>query len=104
MWHIDLRNAIEIADAAIHDEPVDDCSLHDVVEQVIAKNRAVTFFPNRSTTRTSRLQHVDGSLIEKIRQSTLGSLGLGDLVHIRSQRHELHCEGAPTMVLRGRRT
>src|SRR5579864_326885 len=93
--HIDLREAIEIADAAVDNEAATLGGFHHVIEEVVAYDGAVDFLAEEIDDKdVSRLQHVDGELIAKARQASIFGLGLSDAFHIGAPRHELHGEGA----------
>ena len=100
--HVDFRNSIEVSNTSIHDEAAPTSSLHYVIEEVVPDNGPVHFLAEEVHDKhITRLQHVNRGLIGKVRDPNIFRLGSGDVVNIRTRRHELNCEGSPDHGLSG---
>ena len=100
--HVHALNALEVADRAVDDETGAFRGLHDVVEQVVADDRAALFLTEEiDDQHVTRLQHVDGRLIRHPAQSGRLRPRVDEGLEIGTERHELHREGATDQPLSG---
>src|SRR6478752_10856689 len=60
--HVNFRNSVEVAHAAVHDQPAAVGGLHHIVEQIVSNDGSVDFLAEQiDHQHVSRLQHVDRS-------------------------------------------
>ena len=100
--HLHLGDAIEIPDRAVNHQAASLRRLHDVVEEIVADDRAALSLSEQiHDQHVARLQHVDRRLIVHALEAGGLRAGVDDAVEIRPQRHELHGERAADQPLVG---
>src|SRR5262245_1468666 len=92
--HVDIGDAIEIADAAI-DYQTTFGGLVDVIEKIVADDRASDFLAEEiDDQHVARLEHVDRRLIVKTALTFGFELRLDCVFDVSARRHELYGESA----------
>ena len=100
--HVHSRNAFEVADRAVHDQPGALRGLHDVVEEVVANDRASFLLAEQiHHQHVARLEHVDRGLVVQPADSRRLRLRVDDGVEVGTEGHELHGERAAYELLAG---
>ena len=100
--HVHARNAFEVPDRAVDHQAPALRGFHDVVEEVVADDRAAFLLAEQiHHQHVARLQHVDRHLVVQARQSGRFRFRGDHAVEIGAQRHELHGEGTADELLAG---
>src|SRR6267378_4988690 len=92
--HVDVGYAVQIADAAVHNQTATVGGFHCIVEEIVTHNGAIHLLSEQVDDEDiSGLEHVNSSLIGEIVQAALLGFVLGNFVDVSPQGHELYGEG-----------
>jgi predicted component of type VI protein secretion system len=93
--HRHSRDALQVPNGAVHDQPAALRRLHDVVEELVADDGAAFLLAEEIHDKhVPRLKHVDRPLVVHARKPRRLRPRVDGAVEIRPQRHELEREGA----------
>ena len=100
--HVHALDAFEVPDRAVHHQATALRGLHDVVEQVVADDRAVLRLAEQiHHQHVAGLEHVDRRLVVQAGQPGRLRFRGGHAVEVGAQRHELHRERTADQSLPG---
>ena len=97
-----VANPLQVANRAVHHEAAALGRLHDVVEEVVADDRAALSHAEQiDDQHVAGLQHVHRHLVVHPTESGRLRLGVDHAIQVRTHGHELHRERAPDQLLAG---